>query len=424
MSLLQDMRKTPPGYFVSRFGLGEYTDWIDESRSWKETCYIGDWSFLWERLYRGPDVLKLIADFSVNSFEKFDLLQSKHVTHCDENGKVIHEGILSRLGDNEYKIYGRGGFWLDFQNRSGKYDVESIPSDGFNFQVSGPSAVSVMEKLCGPQVRGVKFMHSGIVNIAGHSVYALRQGMAGEPGYELQGAAEHSKDVYEAVFSAGQEFGMRRLGFRAAMINHLEACFPTIVSDYLPAIFGPDMKGYCQYFTDSLPSFACTWNIAGSFESDEISDWYRSPVELGWGRNIKFDHEFLGSDALRKELAHPRRTIRTLIWNPEDVIDVYASMFGDDQPYDYMDMPRNNRGFMYADRVTKGGSLVGVSTSRGYSYSFRKMLSLCVIDVEQAEIGNEVHILWGNPGSTQKEIRATVAQAPFKKDNRRISIAE
>ena len=41
--------------------------------SWKETCYIGDWSFLWERRFRGRDVLKLFSDISVNSFAKFDI---------------------------------------------------------------------------------------------------------------------------------------------------------------------------------------------------------------------------------------------------------------------------------------------------------------------------------------------------------------
>jgi vanillate/3-O-methylgallate O-demethylase len=423
MSLIQEMRKTPPGYYVSRFGLGEYTDWIDESRSWKESCYIGDWSFLWQRFYRGPDVLKLVSDFSVNSFAKFDLLQSKHVTHCDDKGKVIHEGILSRLAENEYMLFGRGGFWLDYQLRKGGYDVESVPSDGFNFQVSGPTAVAVMEKLCGSSVRDIKFMHSGKLRIAGHEVIALRQGMAGEPGYELQGAVEHSQDVYNAVFEAGQEFGMRRLGHRAAMINHLEACFPTIVTDYMPAIFAHDMKEYCDYFTQALPSFASTWNIAGSFESNDITDWYRSPVELGWGRNVKFDHDFLGSDALRDEVANPRRLIRTLAWDPADVVEVYASMFREGQPYDYMEMPRNNRGFMYADQVRSGGALVGVSTSRGYSYSFRKMLSLCVIDVDHAEPGSQVTVLYGNPGTPQIEIKATVAPAPFKTDNRRINIA-
>jgi hypothetical protein len=49
------LRRTPEGYFTVRWGQPEYTDWIDESMSWKETCYIGDWSFLWERRYRGRD---------------------------------------------------------------------------------------------------------------------------------------------------------------------------------------------------------------------------------------------------------------------------------------------------------------------------------------------------------------------------------
>jgi hypothetical protein len=92
---IKQMRSTPPGYFTVRWGLPEYTDWIDESLSWKETCYIGDWSFLWERRFRGPDVLKLFSDISVNSFAKFDIGQSKHVIHTNKNGKVIHEGILS-----------------------------------------------------------------------------------------------------------------------------------------------------------------------------------------------------------------------------------------------------------------------------------------------------------------------------------------
>lgn len=81
---VNQMRTTPPGYFTVRWGLPEYTDWIDETNSWKETCYIGDWSFLWERRFKGRDVLKLFSDISVNSFAKFDVGQSKHVIHCNK----------------------------------------------------------------------------------------------------------------------------------------------------------------------------------------------------------------------------------------------------------------------------------------------------------------------------------------------------
>ena len=102
------LRAKPEGYFTSRWGQPEYTDWLDESLSWKESCYIGDWSFLWERRFRGPDALRLFSDISVNSFASFAIGQSKHVIHTTEAGKVIHEGILTRLAEDELMLFGRG----------------------------------------------------------------------------------------------------------------------------------------------------------------------------------------------------------------------------------------------------------------------------------------------------------------------------
>jgi vanillate/3-O-methylgallate O-demethylase len=420
---LQDLRRTPPGYFTSRWGQPEYTDWQDESLSWKETCYIGDWSFLWERRFKGPDVLRLLSDVSVNSFQKFAINQSKHVIHTTEAGKIIAEGIATRLSDDEVMLFGRGTFWVDYKLRHGDYKVISKPDDWFNFQVSGPTAIHVVEKASGQSLRDIKFMHNGRIKIAGHDVLALRQGMAGEIGYELQGDIAHSQDVYQAIMQAGEEFGIRQLGGRTAFINHLEACFPTIVTDYLPAIFGEDMKDYLAEFKSAMPAFASTFNVAGSFEGQDISDWYRNPVELGWGKRIVLDHNFIGREALEAELANPKRTIRTLVWNAEDIADVNASLYRDGPSYDFMEMPRDQRGFMYADKVMKDGKFVGVATSRGYSYSFRQMLSLCTIAIEHAEPGTEVTVVWGNPRHPQKNIRATVAPAPYKPDNRRAEVA-
>ncbi|MBX6329091.1 MAG: aminomethyl transferase family protein [Pseudolabrys sp.] len=416
------MRATPPGYFTVRWGLPEYTDWMDESLSWKEACYIGDWSFLWERRFRGPDVLRLFSDISVNSFAKFEVGQSKHVIHCNRDGKVIHEGILSRLDHEEFMLFGRGTFWADYTLRHGRYNASSEVDDWFNFQVSGPKSIYVIEKASGQSLRDVRFMHFGKIRIRGHEVLALRQGMAGELGYELQGPKAYAQDVYEAILEAGREFGIRRLGGRTVFINHLEACFPTIITDYLPAIFGDDMREYLTEFRAAMPAYAVTFNIAGSFEADDISAWYRSPVELGWAKNVKFDHDFVGRKALEEEVAKPKRTMRTLIWNEEDVIDVYASLFRGGEPYDFMDMPRDQRGFMWADKVMKEGKLVGVATSRGYSFYFRQMLSLCVIDVEHSAPGTQVTVIWGQPGRPQKQIRATVAPAPYKQDRRRTDV--
>lgn len=423
-SVIDQMRRPPEGYFNVRFGLPEYTDWMDESMSWKETCYIGDWSFLAETRFTGPDAAKLLADVSVNSFANFAIGQSKHLIHTDTNGHVIHEGVLSRFGDEEYMLFGRGGFWTDYNLRHGSYDAKSEFLDWFVFQVSGPFALKLVEKLVGHSMRDVKFMHSISVKIAGHDVRALRQGMSGEIGFELQGPREHADEIYAAVLAAGEEFGIRRMGARVSGVNHLEACFPTIVVDYLPAVFEPGMEDYKAEFFAAMPGFAKTFNVAGSFDGQKISDYYRDPVELGWGRNVKFDHDFIGREALEQVMANPTRVMRTLVWNADDVTEVYRSLFSKDTPYPVMELPRDQRGFMWADQVLKDGQPAGVATSRGYSYYFREMLSLATMNVDCADIGTEVVVLWGNPSGPQIEIRATVAQAPYKQSNRRADLSQ
>jgi len=277
-------------------------------------------------------VLKLFSDVSVNSFETFTIGQAKHVIHCNEDGKMIHEGILNRLSDDEFMLFGRGGFWVDYQLRHGQYDATSAPDDWFNFQVSGPKAIYVVEKAAKQSLRNLKFMHSATIHINGREVRALRQGMAGELGYELQGPRAYAQEIYDAILEAGKEFGIRRLGGRAVFINHLEACFPTIVTDYLPAIFGENMTEYLEEFKAAMPAFAITFNLAGSFEADDISAWYRSPVELGWANRIKCDHDFIGRTALEEEVAHPKRAMHTLVWNADDVVAVYASLFRQGKP--------------------------------------------------------------------------------------------
>jgi Glycine cleavage system T protein (aminomethyltransferase) len=260
------------------------------------------------------------------------------------------------------------------------------------------------------------------VNV-GRDVVAVRQGMTGEIGYELQGPAEYGPEIWEAILQAGKEFGIRRLGGRTCMIEHLEACYPTVGKDYICAYFDDENAEFAEELRGLMPPLF-TWHnkIAGSFESDDVRDWYRSPIELGWGKVVKFDHDFIGREALEKEAADPKRTIVTLVWNSDDVMDVYASLFRQGEPYDYMELPIQPQWYMWADKVLKDGNLVGVTTSRGYSYYFRQMISLCTIDVALAEPGTEVTVIWGKPGKPQKEIRATVVRAPYKDDHRRLDL--
>ena len=293
----------------------------------------------------------------------------------------------------------------------------------FILQLQGPQSVFVLEQATGESLRDIGFMRFRRTQIGKCPMLALRQGMAGEIGFELHGAIEDAQKVYGTIMEIGRQFGIRRLGGRTKMVNHVEACFPTPSVDYIPAMFGDSEREFALQFSENARQIYRRTD--GSFEYADIGELYRTPVELGWRKNVKLDHDFIGRAALEPEVAEPRRTIVTLVWNAEDVADVHASLFRTDAPpYLYMEMPRNILGCLFADAVLKDGKAVGVSTSRCYSYFFRQMLSLCVLDVALTAPGTEVDVLWGRPGTRQKRIRATVAPAPYKRDNRRADLTK
>lgn len=420
---------------ASSWGRLEYTGWQDENVSWKEDVYIGDWSHLDELHVVGPDALKLFSDFAVNSFAKFAIGQAKHAIFCNSSGRVIGEGILARQSDDDFLFNARGpvSTWIKYNFDQGGYDAElTLKISEFKFQVSGPKSLPLLQELADEDLTDTKFMHFKDTTIKGIPVRFLRQGMAGEIGFELQGPGKYSDEIRAAIHAVGPKYNLRRMGARTAMVNHLEAGFPTVTHDYLPAITEPDEAGYFQAYdrpveSDTSPewfqSFQRCLKVKGSFDGPDPSAWYRSPIELGWERNVKFDHDFYGREALEREMAAPTRKIVTLVWNLDDVKDVYDSIWHDEEPYDFMEFPRAQWFAMYASSVVDGDKEIGSATSRGFSHYFRKVLSHGVIDVDYTAPGTEVEVIWGDPGHRQKRIRATVHSYPFKADNRRSELA-
>lgn len=412
--------------FILQFEPYEYTGWVDECQSWKNTAYVGDWSPLPNKLVvKGPDAIRFFQDISVNSFAKFDVGQAKHCIQCADDGKIMCEGILMRLGEDEVKFTSGPIYWAEYQFAKGNYDATLTQrgNDDFIIQVQGPNAIHILERASGEPHRDYGFMRLRRTRIAGADVWSLRQGMSGELGFELHGLGEDALAVHQALLDAGAEFGVRRLGGRTKMVNHVEACFPTPMVDYMPAFLSD--PSFLEYLGETHPELhhLGTYPASGSHAVIDPRVLYRNPTELGWHKNIKFDHDFIGRNALEAIVAERKRTMVTLIWNSEDVKSVYDSLYHSEQPHEFMEMPRALFDSFAIDSVQVEDREVGVSTSRCYSYHFREMLSLCSIDLAFATPGEQVILLWGSQGSRVKEIRATVAPAPYKRDNRKIDVA-
>jgi vanillate/3-O-methylgallate O-demethylase len=430
VDLLRNSQIGPYAFPVVRH---EFTNWRDEQRSWRDTCALFDQSHHMTDLYvEGPDALKVFSDLGVNSFKNFKVNQAKQFVACNHQGYVIGDAILFYLAENRLNLVGRppAANWVQFNVETGGYnakierDERSAMNQGrrktFRFQVQGPAAFKVMQRVLGGPVPEVRFFNMSVFTIAGHPVHALRHGMVGQPGWELFGAWEHGDAVRSAIVEAGQEFGIRQVGARTYPTSCLESGW---IPSPLPAIYtGDQMKKYRQWLGPT--AYETMASLGGSFYSENIEDYYLTPFDLGYGQFVKFDHDFVGRAAVEAMSANPKRTKVTLVWNGDDVARALGSLFHDGGDIaKYIDLPLANYATLPYDKVLKGGKTVGLSTYTGYLYNERAMVSLAMMDNDQSAPGTEVTLVWGESGrgSTkptverhkQIELRAVVAPVPI-----------
>jgi vanillate/3-O-methylgallate O-demethylase len=410
----------------------EFSNWRDEQVAWRETCALFDQSHHMTDLYiEGPDVIRLLSALGVNTFEKFEVNKAKQFVACNHDGYVIGDGILFFLDENRVSLVGRPSAhnWVQYHAETGGYDVTLERDERtaanptgkrklYRFQVQGPTAMQTLEKATGGPLPEIRFFNMGEIAIAGHAVRALHHGMSGVPGLELFGPWDEAEDVRAAIVEAGEDFGLRQVGSRVYATNTLESGW---IPCPLPAVFtGEEMKAYREW----LPAdgYEGTGSLGGSFYSDDIADYYLTPHDLGYWPFVKFDHDFVGREALEAMADEPKRRKVTLAWNGEDVARVMETLFEKGDAAKYIDLPLSNYATWPNDRVLGESGVVGVSTFSGYSYNERSMLSLAVVDVD-VEPGAEVILVWGEEGGgsakpvverhAQAEIRAVVSPCPY-----------
>ncbi len=432
------LRNSQLGPYVYPVVASEFSNWRDEQRAWRETCVLFNQSYHMADMWiTGPDALQLLCATGVNTFKNFTPNQAKQFVGCNDDGYVIGDAILFYLGQDELLLVGRPSIhnWVQYQAESGGYrvsisrDERSIARDVpivrrlYRYQIQGPTAPQLLKKL-GGSVPDLKFFQMGEITIAGRRVRCLRHGMSGEPGLELWGPHEEREEIRAAIVQAGQECGLRQVGSRAYATNTLESGW---IPSPMPAIYsGEKLKPYRQWLSGS--SYEAMASLGGSFYSDNIEDYYLTPWDLGYGFMVKFDHDFIGRQALEKMAERPKRKKVTLVWNGDDVTRAIGSLFQEGDAFKCIDLPLTNYASLSYDKVLKNGKRVGFSTFSGYSYNERSMLSLGILDSEYSEVGTPVTLVWGEEdgGSTkptverhkQIEIRATVGPVPYSADAR------
>ena len=403
----------------------QYAGWKKEQAAWHDSVSLSDVSHHMFDLYiDGPDATRLLMAVSANNYEKFALGQAKQFVPVTRNGDIVTDGILLREAENRYVLSGipAAQHWVQYHGEKDGYDVsfDTDPSSAFRggadprifrYQVQGPAAKALVEKVFAGPLPPTKFFHSLPVTLDGRRLRALRHNMSGQDGYEFIGDWADAKAVKEAFLTAGEEFGLLHVGQWAYASASVESGW---IPSPVPGIYtDPELAGYRTW----LPLFGIEGKrpLNGSFYSDRIEDYYVSPWELGYGRSLSFSHDFIGRDALLAAKDTAPRTKVTLVLRPEDVAK--------------HDLARGAYYLTYArHRVEAGGTLAGLTHQTATIDTVGTILALTLIDKRYAEPGTEVTVVWGEhpgPGTDPDadlgflRIRATVQPAPFDEHARK-----
>lgn len=422
----------------------EFTNWRDEQRGWRDTAVLWDQSHHMPELYlKGPDALRLLQRVVVNSVANFTPDRAKQLVACTPRGHVIGDCIGYCLAPDSFLLISGMPIlnWVQYQAELGGYDVSIERDDptpynpkgrriNYRFQVEGPNAGHILNDLIEGGMPEIPFFRTARVKMRGHEVLILRHGMAGHMGAELSGPYDEMQAVRSAIVEAGQKYGLKQGGTRAYFSTIFEfgwMAYP------LPGIYTDDaLRGYREWL--SFNGWEAQAQLGGSFYSSDIEDYYVTPWDLGYGHIVKFDHDFIGRDALEAIAGQPRRKQVTLVWNREDVLKIFASQFGGGPRYKALDFPVAYYGWPHFDEVADAnGALVGLSCHCGYSNNEGEMLSLAMLNQSHAEPGTEVVLTWGEPNGGSKKphverheqvkVRATVAPVPYAQSAQKLKRA-
>ncbi len=366
-----------------------YDDFHAELRAIRRTAAMGDMSPLSKCTISGPDAGRLLAHLIPRRTDDLGVGSVWYTPFCTDEGKVVCDGLVFRVDAQRYRFTGAPVLEWIGQNSYG-FDV-AVTDETYDYgilMVQGPRSRDVVEAATGVDWSGLDFSRRTTAVMGGVEVELARQGFTGELGYEIMMRAGSGSEVWDAVATAGETFGLRPCGEWAIDVARVEAGLLIIGADYAHAGPGP---------TDSHTP------------SGSDPGYQSSPFELGMGRFVDLDKpDFVGREALLAELAAggPRRTLVGLDIDWKAVVDAHVTR--------EVAPTISPRVEWVAKRVTVDGETVGRASSVTWSPTVGKLIGFGHVARAVAEVGSVVAVEWEIPGTGDHvAVPAIVKALPF-----------
>lgn len=353
-------------------------------------CGLIDVSPLFKYHLHGPDAGKVVDRIITRDVSKMTVGQVYYTPWCDDDGKVIDDGTVARLGETRFRMTAADPNlrWLLEHARGLNAAVEDVSEQVAALALQGPTAARLLAAVSDLPVGDLKYFRAASGTIAGVPVEVTRTGYTGDLGYELWMPWDQALTVWDAIVEAGRAFVLRPAGMLALDVARVEAGLLLTDVDFMSSRKASiDLQAY-------------------------------TPYELGLGRLVRLDKAapFVGRAALHREhAAGHRRQVVGLEVRWSDVEAIYRSV----------GLPPSvpAAASRVAVPVYKGRQQVGKATSTAWSPTLKKLVALATIERPHFGDGTELQM-----EITVEAVRytaaATVVPTPFLQLDRRTAQPE
>jgi aminomethyltransferase len=369
------------GEWSGYYSAAIYADFHDiEYNAIREAAAVFDISPLYKYIVSGRDARALLDRVMTRDISKLQVDQVYYTPWCDEEGKVIDDGTITRIADTSFRITAAdpSSRWFQLNATGLDVEVEDISEKTAALALQGQLSRDVLEAATGRDWKDVRYFRRRMDEIAGVPVDVTRTGYTGDRGYELWIPTDGALAVWDRIFEVGQDFGIYPAGIRALDVSRVEAGLILIEAEYTSA----------RHATSAEQQY--------------------SPLELGFARLVEFNKasDFNGRRALlaERKAGGPARRL----------VGLELEWAGIEAMYAKHGLPPGVSPMVNRDPVPvyREGKQIGRATSITWGPTIKKMVGFGSIDKKHEAIGSRVSVEWSVEGERGK-VAATVVPTPF-----------
>src|SRR5678815_2122410 len=344
----------------------------------RNACALIDISPLYKYLITGKHATKLVNRIIARDINKVKVGQVIYCCWCDEQGKVIDDGTITRLEENVYRWTAADPSlrWFRQNGLNMDVEVEDISEQVAALALQGPTSAKLLKTVADADIANLKYFRKTSGKINGVPVDISRTGYTGDLGYEIWMPWNEGVKVYDALMEKGRQFDIHAAGMLALDVARVEAGLLLIEVDY----------------TSSKKAL--------------IASQKYSPFELGFGKMVHFDKEnFIGKTALAKDAKNGVE--RQLVGLEVDWVEV-------EEQHDKFGLTpaAPSQASRVPVPIYVGERQVGKATTTTFSPLLKKLIALASVNTEHSKPGTKLQMELTIEAQRLKTT-ATVVPLPF-----------